>query len=70
MSITTTNAHAARVAAAYGNKLQLGRDATAGEIKNAVVAHIIETVKDYEKETTVQAAVATALSGMTTIDPT
>lgn len=48
MTITTTTEQAARVATAFGALLHLGRDATAAEVKQAVIAYMRAVVLQYE----------------------
>lgn len=48
LSITTTTEQAVRVAEAYGARLNLGRDATGPEIKQAVIDHIKSVVLSHE----------------------
>lgn len=66
LTITTTAGDAARVAAAFGARLSLGRDATAAEIKQQTVQFLRGVVQEYEKNIAAQAAVA----AVTLIDPT
>ena len=50
MTITTDNAQAQRLATALGAKLNLGRDATANEIKAYTIDHLRSVVLQYEGE--------------------
>jgi hypothetical protein len=70
MTITTSEPDAARMAIAYGEKLQLGRDATDREIKDAIVSSIVEIVREYEKNLAIQSAVILASDSVTPITPT
>jgi hypothetical protein len=49
-TITTTAPQAQRVATAFGAKLNLGRDATAAEVKADVIAYMRNVVINYERE--------------------
>jgi len=70
MTITTSEPDAARMATAYGEKLQLGRNATDREIKDAILCYIVEIVREYEKNLAIQSAVILASDSVTTITPT
>ena len=59
-TITTTAAEDARVAAAFGDYLRLGRNATASEVKAELVKLVRAIVKDHEDRITTANAVATA----------
>lgn len=48
LTITTTAPQAARVAEAFGKMLNLGRDATNNEVKEAVIAYVRGVVLSYE----------------------
>lgn len=65
LTINTTAGDAQRVAAAFGARLNLGRDATGAEVKQQVIQFIVNAVQEQEQ----RAAVASALSGITPIDP-
>jgi hypothetical protein len=64
-TITTTAQEDARVAPAYGYYLGLGRNATAQEVKQAVIQSIKKIVRDYERQFYVSSYVPTG-----DIDPT
>lgn len=64
MSITTTAPQASRVAAAFGNKLGLGRNATEAEIKAATIDFLRAVTLNYEYEQ------ARAAISSTPLDPT
>ena len=64
MTITTTAQQAARVAAAIGKDLNLGRDATAEECRQYVIAMLRAVVLAREKDA------AVAVLAPTTFDPT
>lgn len=66
LTINTTGAHDARIIAAFGKRLSLGRDATGAEVKQQVIQFLINAVQEQEQNTAVQAAAA----GVTTIAPT
>jgi len=72
MTITTTAANAARVVTAFGNKLGTvdgngdPRDATAQEVKDAVIAHMKGVVRTFETA----AVVTAAADGVVDIEPT
>lgn len=48
LSITTDAGQDARIAPAFGDKLRLGRNANASEVKADVIAYIRSVVTDYE----------------------
>lgn len=48
ITITTTTDQAARLSPAYGDKLNLGRDATQAEVKDALIAEMKSVVRAYE----------------------
>lgn len=48
LTITTTAPQDVRLAAAFGVKLGLGRDATGPEIKAWIIAEVTQAVRDYE----------------------
>jgi hypothetical protein len=48
MTVTTTAPQDARLVAAFGNKLGLGRPATAAEIKADIIAYITRCVAEDE----------------------
>lgn len=66
LTITTTPAQDARVTAAFGKILQLGRDATGAEIKQVIIQHLIQQVQAQE----LADAQAAALQTVTPITPT
>lgn len=65
-TITTTGAQDARIAAAFGKRLRLGRNANAAEVKQQVIQFVVNVVQQYEQEE----AAAAAVAGVTPIDPT
>ncbi len=73
LTINTTAAQAQRVSVAFGRQLNLRtpdksaeRDATAAEVKSAVIDHIRQTVLSHERDVATQAA----SDGVPPIDPT
>ena len=48
ISFTVSSGEAARVSAAYGARLGLGRDATLAEVKTAIVKEVIAVVAQFE----------------------
>ena len=66
LTINTTGAQDARIIAAFGKRLNLGRNATAAEVKQQVIQFIINAVQEQEQREAVQ----TALGGIVPIDPT
>ena len=64
LTINTTTTQATRIAVAYGSKLGLNRNATAAEIKQAVISEIRQVVRSYEHR--IQAEAIT----VDTLDPT
>lgn len=54
LSITTTGPEDARIFAAFGKQLGLGRDATGPEVKAAIIRYVKDTVRNTET----QAAIA------------
>jgi hypothetical protein len=66
LTITTTAGEDARLVAAFGAALGLGRNATAAEIKSAVAAYLKGVVRDQERI----AAMAAQSAGATDIAPT
>lgn len=66
LTINTTGAQDQRIINAFGKRLNLGRNATAGEVKQQVIQFIVNAVQEQEQ----RAAVQTALAGVTPIDPT
>ena len=57
LTINTTAAHAARVVAAFGLQQNLGRDATAAEVKQQVIEFMKGVVFDQEDRVTKDAVV-------------
>ncbi len=55
MTITTTAPQDARIVAAYGSMLGLGRNATAAEVKADVINYIRTSVQSYEKQQAIAA---------------
>lgn len=55
LTITTTGPQDARAVVAFGRKLNLGRNATAAEIKADVIAYIRAVVSDQERAAVVEA---------------
>jgi hypothetical protein len=66
LTINTTGAQDARIAAAFGARLRLGGNANATQVKQQVIQFIVNVVQQYEQEEAAKAAVA----GVTPIDPT
>lgn len=66
VTITTTAPEDARIAPAFGDFLGLGRNATAPEVKTALVAFLKNTVLSYEQ----QQAAKQAVAATTAIAPT
>ena len=64
LTITTTTQEDARIVVAFGIDLGLGRNATAGEVKAAVVKYVKDIVRTTETRT------ATAALSITDIAPT
>jgi hypothetical protein len=62
VTINTTGAEDARIAPAYGAKLGLQRNATAAEVKAALIQSIRDTVLIYEQAQAAQAAAAAVVS--------
>jgi len=56
ISFTFSADHAQRMGVAYGAHLGLGRDATAAEVRQAIIDEIIQTVKYQEEIPAVEAA--------------
>lgn len=66
LTITTTSQQDARIVAAFGAELGLGRNATAAEVKAAIINYVKTVVYEREKA----AARVSAEAAVTTIDPT
>lgn len=66
LTINTTAPQDARIVAAFGKRLNLGRDATGLEVKQAVIQMLIRAVQEQEQDD----AVAAAAAGVTPITPT
>lgn len=66
LTINTTAAQDARIIAAFGARLNLGRNATGAEVKAQIINYIINAVQEQELLT----AQATAAAGVTPIAPT
>lgn len=49
LTITTTGAQDSRIVAAFGKRLNLGRDATAAEVKAAVIQFVVGAVVEQEQ---------------------
>jgi hypothetical protein len=64
-TITTTAPEDARIVAAFGSYLALGRNATQAEVKGAIVTFVKGVVFNYEAEV----AKASATQGVTQINP-
>jgi hypothetical protein len=64
-TITTTAPEDARIVVAFGSYLNLGRNATQGEVKGAIATFVRGVVFNYEAEV----AKATATQGVTQINP-
>ena len=66
LTINTNGAQDARIIAAFGTRLNLGRNATGAEVKQQIIQFLINAVQEQEQRTAVQAAV----DGVTPIVPT
>lgn len=66
LTITTTGAQDARIVAAFGKYLNLSGDASAAQVKAAVIEFIVDTVKLYERKV----AADSAANAVTPITPT
>jgi hypothetical protein len=60
VTITTTGAEDARIATAFGAALGFARNATAAEVKAAIIAYIKQTVIDQESQAQARAAAQAA----------
>lgn len=65
LTITTTSEQDARIVAAFGAKLGLGRNATGAEVKAAVIGYVRAVVGEEER----RAAARAAMAGVAPIDP-
>lgn len=65
LTINTTGAQDARIVAAFGRLLGLGRNATAAEVKTEIGNFIRLTVIQQEQAAAVATATATAVAGVT-----
>lgn len=65
LTITTTSAQDARIVKAFGSYLNLGRNATASEVKTHLIGRLKQIVHDQERLIAVAAAEAT----LTDIEP-
>lgn len=65
VTITTTGAEDARISAAFGDYLGLGRNATGPEVKAAMAAFVVSVVAGFE----FRQADATARAGVAPIAP-
>jgi hypothetical protein len=65
-TITTTSAEDARIVKAFGRYLVLGRNATAAEVKAALVTFLQTIVRDSER----QDAIDAETTGFTNVAPT
>ena len=70
LTITTTAAQDARIIAAFGTKLNLGRNATGAEVKADIVDYLRQLVLRIERDAAIAAASNTAAAGIATLDPT
>lgn len=61
-TITTTGAEDARIAAAFGDLLKLGRNATAAEVKSTIATFVNGVVQNYETQVYRAAMTYTAVS--------
>ena len=66
LTITTNSAQDARIVAAYGAELNLGRDATLAEVRAEIIAHTKAVVLRQEK----RAASIAADAGVAPVDLT
>jgi hypothetical protein len=58
LTINTTAGEDARIVAAFGTALNLGRNATLSEVKSAVISYVIRVVREEEAEAAARAAQA------------
>ena len=49
ITINTTAAQNARLADAFGKRLNLGRDATVAEVKQQIIMFLVNVVQEYER---------------------
>lgn len=61
LTITTTAAQDARIVAAFGKRLGLGRNATGAEVKAAIITYIKNMVQMQEYDDQQRAYVATPI---------
>lgn len=57
LTITTTAPQDARIVAAYGRRLSLPGNASAAQVKAAVIEQIKQVVRDYEANQAIQSAI-------------
>ena len=60
LTITTTPAQDAKIVEAFGAHLELGRNATAAEVKQAVIKFVVDVVHNHETAKLARAAIAGA----------
>lgn len=60
LTITTTAPQDARIIAAFGKRLNLGRNATAAEVKQQVIQFLVNAVEEQEATVTVPAPITPA----------
>lgn len=65
-TLTTPSNQDPRILAAFGKRLNLGRDATGAEVKQQLINFMINAVQEQETNT----AVASAVAGVSLITPT
>ena len=65
-TLTTPGAQDARIVAAFGKRLGLGRDATGAEVKQQIIQFLINAVQEQEAAAAAQSAVA----GVSPVTPT
>lgn len=65
-TLTTPSAQDPRILAAFGKRLNLGRDATGAEVKAQLILFLQNAVQEQETAT----AVSTAVAGVTLVTPT
>lgn len=67
LTITTTGAQDARIADAFGKRLNLGRNANLAEVKQQIIMFLVNVVQEYERR---DAHVAAEAALPAPIDPT
>lgn len=67
LTITTTAPQDARIVAAFGTYLGLGRNATAAEVKQEVINYLTLLVRAQEENAAVNSAIVTAKASVTSL---